>query len=127
MPVSVLGPMSGPPAAPSLGGGGDCHMTTTERADLVRVCSLADLERDGVRVASVGGRRGAVLRDGGRVSAIDTRCPHMGFPLHGGSVRDGILPCHWHHAKFELASGCTFDLFADDVPAFRVEVAGGEV
>jgi hypothetical protein len=27
----------------------------------------------------------------------------MGFPLDRGSVDDGILTCHWHHARFELA------------------------
>jgi nitrite reductase/ring-hydroxylating ferredoxin subunit len=40
----------------------------------------------------------------------------MGFPLDRGSVEDGTLTCHWHHARFDLASGCTFDLWADDVP-----------
>jgi hypothetical protein len=51
----------------------------------------------------------------------------MGFPLERGSVEDGILTCHWHHARFDLESGCTFDLWADDVPIFPVEVRNGEV
>ena len=51
----------------------------------------------------------------------------MGFPLDRGSVEDGILTCHWHHARFDLASGCTFDLWADDVPTCQVEVRDGEV
>jgi hypothetical protein len=39
-----------------------------------------------------------------------------------------ILTCHWHHARFELASGCTFDLWADDVPTCPVEIrAGGDI
>ena len=29
-----------------------------------------------------------------KVYAIDNRCPHMGFPLHRGTVKDGILTCH---------------------------------
>jgi nitrite reductase/ring-hydroxylating ferredoxin subunit len=37
----------------------------------------------------------------------------MGFLLDRGSVEDGVLTCHWHHARFDLASGCTFDLWAD--------------
>src|SRR5215469_15052996 len=50
------------------------------------------------------------------------------FPLERGSVEDGILTCHWHHARFELGSGCTFDLWADDVPTCPVEIrAGGEI
>jgi hypothetical protein len=59
--------------------------------------------------------------------AVDNRCPHMGFPLDKGSVKDCILTCHWHHARFDLASGGTFDQFADDVRAYPVEVRGDEL
>ena len=62
-----------------------------------------------------------------RVFALDNRCPHMGFPLDRGSVEDGILTCHWHHARFDLESGCTFDLWADETPTFQAEVRDGEV
>ena len=68
-----------------------------------------------------------VVYDRGCVFALDNRCPHMGFPLDRGSVEDGILTCHWHHARFDLESGCTFDLWADDTPTFPVEVHDGKV
>jgi hypothetical protein len=51
----------------------------------------------------------------------------MGFPLHRGTVRDGILTCHWHHARFDLESGGTFDQFADEARVFPVEIRDGEV
>jgi hypothetical protein len=47
--------------------------------------------------------------------------------LDRGSVEDGTLTCHWHHARFDLASGCTFDLWADDVPTCPAELRDGEV
>src|SRR5260221_11837310 len=62
-----------------------------------------------------------------RIFAVDNRCPHMGFPLDRGSVKDGILTCYWHYARFDLASGGAFDLFADDVPAYPVSVEDGGV
>ena len=99
----------------------------TERQNLVDVCSIEELEEKGFKVVTVEGRTVLVLTDQGNVYALDNRCPHMGFPLHRGTVRDGILTCHWHHAKFDLAGGCTFDPFADDVTAFRVEVENGRV
>ena len=37
-------------------------------------------------------------------------------------MKDGILTCHWHHARFDLSSGGTFDPFADDVRSFPVSV-----
>ncbi len=93
----------------------------------VRVCALDELQRDGVRVVSTGERTVAVFWHRGEVFAVDNRCPHMGFPLSQGTVADGILTCHWHHAKFDLSGGCAFDLFADDVAAFRSELRDGEV
>ena len=98
-----------------------------ETGDWIQVCPLEELERDGVKVVSGEGRPVAVFLDQGRVYALDNRCPHMGFPLHRGTVTDGILTCHWHHAKFDLAGGCTFDPFADDVAPFPVEVRDGVV
>lgn len=95
--------------------------------DRVRVGTAAELEADGVRVVSAQGTSVAVFWHEGRPSALDNRCPHLGFPLHRGTVRDGVVTCHWHHAKFDLAGGCTFDAFADDARAYPVAVEDGVV
>jgi nitrite reductase/ring-hydroxylating ferredoxin subunit len=88
---------------------------------------LAELKAKGRLVVHGRHRPILIVYDRGRVFALDNRCPHMGFPLERGSVEDGILTCHWHHARFDLASGCTFDLWADDVPTCPVEVRNGEI
>jgi nitrite reductase/ring-hydroxylating ferredoxin subunit len=75
----------------------------------------------------IGSRPLALFFHEGKVYAVDNRCPHMGFPLHRGTVRDGILTCHWHHARFDLESGGTFDQFADEARVFPVEIRDGEV
>jgi nitrite reductase/ring-hydroxylating ferredoxin subunit len=94
----------------------------------VRAGSLEELKAKGRLVVRGAHRRPIlVVHDRGRVFALDNRCPHMGFPLDRGSVEDGILTCHWHHARFDLASGCTFDLWADDAPTCPVEVRDLEV
>ena len=46
----------------------------------------------------------------------------MGFSLNQGTVKDGILTCHWHHARFDLLNGGTFDQWAGDVTSFPVEI-----
>src|SRR6266550_8519783 len=89
--------------------------------------SLEELKLKGRVVVHGGHRPILVIYDRGRIFALDNRCPHMGFPLERGSVEDGILTCHWHHARFELESGCTFDLWADDVPICPVEVRNGDI
>ena len=94
---------------------------------MVRVATLAELRRQGVIVTRAGARAVAVFAADERVYALDNRCPHLGFPLDRGSVRDGILTCHWHEARFELGSGCTFDLWADDAITYATEVRGDSV
>ncbi|MGH7046937.1 MAG: Rieske (2Fe-2S) protein [Stellaceae bacterium] len=99
----------------------------TVTSDFVHAGSLEELKAKGRLV--VHGRHRPILLvhdDDGHIFALDNRCPHMGFPLDRGSIDDGILTCHWHHARFELTSGCTFDLWADDVPTCPVEVRAGE-
>src|SRR5262245_4828369 len=95
--------------------------------DLIRVGTLDELRQRGCTVVSGGSHVIAVYYHDGHVYAVDNRCPHMGFPLDRGTVKDGILTCHWHHARFDLASGGTFDPFADDVTSFFVEVRDGEI
>ena len=94
---------------------------------MVPVASLDQVRSRGVVVTQAGDRSLAVFADGDEIHAVDNRCPHMGFPLDRGSVKDGILTCHWHEARFELASGCTFDLWADDAISYATEVRGDRV
>jgi nitrite reductase/ring-hydroxylating ferredoxin subunit len=102
-------------------------MESPTTRQLIRVGPLADLQRQGVMVVRGADRPIAVFAQDGQVRAVDNRCPHLGFPLHRGTVQDGMLTCHWHHARFDLCSGGTFDLWADDVPAYDVEVRDGVV
>jgi nitrite reductase/ring-hydroxylating ferredoxin subunit len=95
--------------------------------NFVRAGTLEDLKAKGQLVVRGSHRPILLVYAQERVFAFDNRCPHMGFPLDRGSIDDGILTCHWHHARFDLASGCTFDLWADDVPTCPVEVRNTEV
>ena len=89
---------------------------------LIKVGTLDELRGRGCTVVTGGGHTIAVFAHDDTVYAVDNRCPHMGFPLDRGTVKDGILTCHWHHARFDLSSGGTFDPFADDVRSFPVSV-----
>ena len=100
---------------------------TTSVKGLINAGSLQQLRDRGCTVVTGGGHAIAVFHHEGEVHAVDNRCPHMGFPLDRGSVKDGILTCHWHHARFDLSSGGTFNPFADDVRSFPVSVVDGEV
>jgi nitrite reductase/ring-hydroxylating ferredoxin subunit len=102
-------------------------MAVVESAQRKRAASLEELRQAERLVVHLEGHTICLLADDGEVYAVDNRCPHMGFPLHRGSVSDGILTCHWHHARFDLCTGGTFDEWADDLRRFPVEVEGDDV
>jgi len=118
---------------------GSIHMTNSENAThstsparseasaWIRACTVEELKQKGVQ--RVAGSRPvvSVYYHDGNISAVDNRCPHLGFPLHRGTVKDGVLTCHWHHADFDLCSGCTYNLFADDVPTYDTRVEEGVI
>ena len=70
----------------------------------------------------VDGTHLAVFKYQDKFYAVDNRCPHMGYPMSEGSVRDGVLICHWHHWEFDLKSGGCFLEFGDDLKAFPVTI-----
>jgi nitrite reductase/ring-hydroxylating ferredoxin subunit len=98
-----------------------------DQVQRVKLGSLEELRKSGCMTGKVGSRPVCVFWDEDRAYAVEDRCPHMGFPLHRGTVQDGLLTCHWHHARFDLASGGTLDPFADDVPSYGVDLEGDEV
>ena len=93
----------------------------------VRAARLDDVRAAGRTSVRIASHSLALFFHDGRVHVLDNRCPHMGFPLHRGTLQDGILTCHWHHARFDLESGGTFDQFADEARVFPVEIRDGEV
>jgi nitrite reductase/ring-hydroxylating ferredoxin subunit len=101
-------------------------MTTTTRTR-VHVGTVDDIQARGCVQVSGGGHGIAVFAHEGHFYAVDNRCPHMGFPLSRGTVHDGLLTCHWHHARFDLEGGGTLDPFADNVRTFPVQVENGSV
>src|SRR6195256_2249186 len=86
-----------------------------------------ELRKSGQLVTKVRRLPVVVLWHDERAFAIEDRCPHMGFPLHQGTVEAGLVTCHWHHARFDLESGCTLDLWADDARGFDVRIAMNDV
>jgi nitrite reductase/ring-hydroxylating ferredoxin subunit len=101
--------------------------TSDEATDWRPLVDLETLRSEGAVQKTVAGQSMAAFWQDGTVHVTDSRCPHMGFPLTEGTVDDGILTCHWHHARFELSCGDTFDPFADDVDTYPTRVRDGQV
>ena len=92
-----------------------------------KVASVSEFEQRPFKVTTVEDRHILLLLADGHIQALDSRCPHMGYPLSQGTFRDGVLRCHWHHWRFDLASGGCFTEGGDDVAVFPLEIRDGEV
>ena len=102
-----------------------CMVQEANRSLLVG--TLEELKHKGYFSVTVQGHDIVLFYQEGKVYALDNRCPHMGFPLSRGSTKDGILTCDWHHARFDIKTGGCFDLWADDVPVFAVNLIDGNI
>ncbi len=89
--------------------------------------SVEDLRKAGYLTTKVGSQPVCVFWHDDRAYGIDDRCPHLGFPLHRGTVESGLVTCHWHHARFDLCTGATLDPFADDARSYDVALVDGRV
>lgn len=101
--------------------------TKTSTQHWLHATSLKEVKERGCVLVQLEGQQIALFYSEGQVYAIDNRCPHMGFPLQGSVCKEGILTCPWHYARFDLASGGTFDSWADDVRAFPLKLEAGEI
>jgi pyruvate oxidase len=81
-----------------------------------------DVPDDGrVRSVVVEGRSLALARCGGRLGALENRCPHQGGPLGEGSIERGWLRCPWHGYDYDPLTGRPPEGFSDAPRSFEVE------
>ncbi|MCY3763131.1 MAG: Rieske (2Fe-2S) protein, partial [Gemmatimonadetes bacterium] len=93
-----------------------------------KVATLEELEPGDAKAVRVGeGRSIALFNVDGRIFATDNQCPHMGYPLTRGVVRNGVLTCDWHGRRFDLEGGGCFNNMCDDLEVFPVELRGEEI
>jgi nitrite reductase/ring-hydroxylating ferredoxin subunit len=101
---------------------------TRPAAEWTRVAALSDVAKGAARAVRLDdGRSIALFNVDGRIYATDNQCPHMGYPLTRGAVRNGILTCDWHGRSFDLEGGGCFNRECDDLQTFPVDVRQGEV
>jgi len=100
------------------------QMSAPDLASFVyhKLCLATEIDAEQSKPFTVDGTHLAIFNYQDGFYAVDNRCPHMGYPMSEGSVRDGVLICHWHHWEFDLKTGGCFLSSGDDLKAFPVEV-----
>ncbi len=92
----------------------------------VRAAAVADITDGGARSFAYLDKRIAIFRTRQGIFACDNRCPHQGYALVRGDVRDGELTCAWHNWKFDLATGsCRYG--GENIRTYPVQVRDGQV
>src|SRR5213592_857754 len=96
-------------------------MSNTQ-SNFVRVAELKDVPEGTPKAVRVEGRSIALFQHQGNIYATDNQCPHMGYPLTRGRVRNGVLTCDWHGWSYDMRGGGCFTGGCDDLDTFPVEV-----
>ncbi|WP_262691541.1 Rieske (2Fe-2S) protein [Kordiimonas aestuarii] len=74
--------------------------------NLVNLGPVPELATRGRAVLKRDGRQIALFETDDGLFAINNRCPHEGYPLSEGSLKQGCqLACNWHGWTFDLKSG----------------------
>ena len=92
------------------------------QSNFVKVADLKDVPEGTPKAVRVEGRSIALFQHQGNVYATDNQCPHMGYPLTRGRVRNGVLTCDWHGWSYDMRGGGCFTGGCDDLDTFPVEV-----
>ena len=92
----------------------------------VRAVAVADIPDGGAKSFAYLDKRIALFRTPAGVFASDNRCPHQGYALVRGEVKEGVLTCAWHNWKFELGTGtCRYG--GENIRTYPVEIRDGQV
>ncbi len=75
----------------------------------LRLADSAAVREGAVLTAQAAGASLILSRVGGKVCAVENKCPHFGLPLARGKVADGTIRCPWHGSRFDLCSGANLD------------------
>ena len=96
--------------------------------DWVKVATLSEVPEGKPKAIKMEeGRSIALFNDNGKIYATDNQCPHMGYPLTRGTIRNGVLTCDWHRRSFDLEGGGCFHVECDDLKVFPVDIRGEEI
>src|SRR3989442_15422718 len=103
------------------------HSMSNTQPNFVRAADLKDVPEGAAKAVRVEGRSIALFQHQGNVYATDNQCPHMGYPLTRGRVRNGVLTCDWHGWSYDMRGGGCFTGGCDDLDTFPVDVRDGAI
>ena len=98
-------------------------------SDYQTVATVDEIPEGQGKVFEVNDRAIAVFNIGGKLTAIDDMCPHMGASLCEGDFndKDSTVACPWHGWRFNVVDGSWADNPRIRTDVFDVKVVGDEI
>lgn len=92
-------------------------------------CALSDLPDGGKLRVTLGAEDILLCRAGDSIRAVRNMCTHAASTLEEGRLRNGILSCPLHGARFDLADGgrCLGGAGYRPLTLYETQVQGGRV
>ncbi|MBN8924761.1 MAG: hypothetical protein BGP10_01750 [Rhodanobacter sp. 68-29] len=93
----------------------------------VDACALDELPLGVATALAVSGREVLFWRDHDSVGCVDNACAHLGMPLDGGEVVDGVIECPHHGFQYRLDTGECLTVPEVQLVVHAVRVRDGRV
>ena len=103
------------------------HPAIPESDGFIKVAKIEDIQENRAIPITLGGERIAVMKYGGKISAISGVCQHQNGPLAEGKVVKGCLTCPWHGYQYTPSTGASPPPFTETVPTFNIRVVGQDI
>ena len=89
--------------------------------------ALAEIPEGGVKAMELDGEHVLLSKQGAVVACFQNACAHLGLPLDGGEIAEGVLTCPHHEVQYDLATGECLTAPEVQLQAHAVRVVGRRV
>jgi len=80
-------------------------MSEHSNSNYIEVAKVSEIGKGQMKHVEAGGKELVVANVDGKFYAIADRCGHMNARLSRGNIKDGVVTCPFHAAKFDITSG----------------------
>ncbi len=88
----------------------------------LQVCQPIEIEESRAKIFTVSGKRVAIFKHEGKLSAIHNVCKHQGGPLGEGKIVDGCVTCPWHGYQYLSHNGQSPPPFTEKVKTYALKI-----
>ncbi|WP_445637459.1 NifU family protein [Nostoc sp. DSM 114161] len=93
----------------------------------VKVATLEQVPELGVLAVQLAGTSLILYRQGVTLKCYRNACAHLGNPLEGGKVENGIITCPYHGFEYNLDTGKCLTVLDISLQSYPVNIKGDKV